>query len=210
MINGTISSITGSDPSLVYGTWALVIVTLLGIWVTYRYTKKSLNETKISNDLLKTELKTRLRPLFQIHNTSSKIDGEHGKRRLRLCYTLKNAGTVDARKITLRGFKSNNGDISNIVKEWGSIENSYLPIGTIQVDGTLDQIHEIPWIEGDSVITYIVWIEYEYFDIKEKSVIVFPSFGGGQSTVNFKWFAHQDVIEAEQEWKDTKSGKIGF
>jgi len=60
------------------------------------------------------------------------------------------------------------------------------------------------------VITYVVWIEYEYFDIKEKSVIVFPSFGGGQSPVNFKWFAHQDVIEAEQEWKDIKSGKIGF
>ncbi|PIW33481.1 MAG: hypothetical protein COW27_00495 [Nitrosopumilales archaeon CG15_BIG_FIL_POST_REV_8_21_14_020_37_12] len=90
MINETSVVIqTLPDPSLTYGTWALVIVTLLGIWVTYRYTKKSLNETKISNELLKTELKTRLRPLFQIYNTSSKIDGEHGKRRLRLFYTLK-------------------------------------------------------------------------------------------------------------------------
>src|SRR3989338_2313165 len=207
MINGTMSIITESDPSLVYGTWALVLVTLLGIWVTYRYTKKSLNETKISNELLATELKNRLRPLFQIHSTKSTLQGEFGKRIVRLFYTLKNTGTVDARKITLRGFELNNVDINNIVKEWDTIKNSYLPLGTIQIDGEVSHFHEIPWPDGQGTTNYVVWMEYEYFDIKEKSIIVFPNFGGGQAPVNYRWFVHQDVVEAEQEWNNIKSGK---
>lgn len=208
MINGTMMIMAESDPNLVYGTWALVIVTLIGIIMTAIYTQKSLNQTKLSNELLKTELKTRLRPLFQLHNTKSELSGPNGDRRVRLRYTIKNIGTVDARKITLRSFESKNTEINNIVKEWNDIKDSSFPLGTIQINGEVNHFDDVSWPDGQGVTNWIIWMEYEYFSVKEKCVIVFPGFTGGREPVPFTWFVHEDVVEAEKRRDDERSGNI--
>ena len=98
-------------------------------------------------------------------------------------------------------------EINSIVKELDDIKNSY-PIGTIQQGESIELFEDIPWKKEKSTTNWIVWLEYEYFDVKEKYVRVFVNFGSGQEPVPDKWFIHDDVIEAEKRRDDERAGKI--
>ncbi|MGQ0639105.1 MAG: hypothetical protein ACT4N1_07145, partial [Nitrososphaerota archaeon] len=151
------------------------IVTGIGLWRTHQRTRESneitrqqLEETRKSNILIEKELKTRLRPQLEFVKTKSSLQGREGDYHVRLYYTIKNSGIVTARKITRRSFESNNVEINNIVKEWDGIKNNSYPIGTIQQGESIELFEDISWKEGKSTTNWIIWLEYEYFDVKEK------------------------------------------
>lgn len=213
ILNGTINQIINTDdPTLTAiiagASLAVAVITFIGIVWTSKLTRKSNQELKRSNELLEKELKNRLRPQFEFIKTQSSLQSNTGNWKVRLYYTIKNSGTVTARKIIRRSIESRNTEINNIVKEWDSIKNTTYDVGTIPQNESVDLFEDIPWDADKQTTNWIIWLEYEYFDIKEKCVIVFPNFGGGQQPVPHRWFIHDDVVEAEKRRDDERAGNI--
>ena len=208
IVNAT-TTIPPSDPNtvnLVYATWAIAIATIIGIGVAAWLTRRSLKETKRSNELLEKELKARMIPLLQFDKTMSGLIRDDTI--VRFTAVLKNTGQVPARKIIYRGYKSNNSSIYYIVKEWDSIKNISNEIGTIQQSGQVDFLNDIPWEKNEARTNWIIWFEYSYLDNqKEKAVVVFDM-TGGLDYVPHRWYVHDDVIEAEKRRDDERAGKI--
>jgi hypothetical protein len=64
VLNGTV--ILQDDPSLVYGTWALVIATIIGIGITALLTRKALRHTQESNIITERMLELTHRPILKL------------------------------------------------------------------------------------------------------------------------------------------------
>lgn len=204
MINETAITVqTVTDPNLVYGTWVLVIATIIGIMVTAIYTKRSLNETKKSNILLEIELKSKLRPMFQL--TDYNLTPQLNKNRIIFRANIKNYGTVPARKIIARYDRTNNKKLIDFMKEKDKLMRSF-SIGTIQNEG-LQGFEQFIEITEQSPMYYFIWLEYHYLDKKEESVVLCTINKNDWDNVKQEWFIQEDIDEARQEWEDIKSGK---
>lgn len=202
IVNGTTIIIQEQiDPSWLIAS-GIALITLVGIILASRQTKKS-------NELLERELKIRLRPFFTLTKTQSSLQNHANGNRLRLYYTIMNTGPVPARKIVLRTFGSNNTEINDIVKDVDK-KNPYTEIGTIPQGQTKDRFVDILANKEDKTIhtNWIIWLEYQYLDVKEKCVIVFPDITAGQQPVLHNWFLNEDVVEAEKRRDDERDGKI--
>jgi len=175
---------TVNDPYLIYGTWALVIVTLIGIIITSILTKKSLNETKKSNTILTIDIQNRLRPFIQITDilpntvtlqNNSIISWEnyiHSKPKPSIKFVsfkgeLKNLGSVPALDIKPKWLKRNSKIVRNDLDN--GQEDPNFPLGVKESYPLTATITWDEYINSESKPYYVgIKINYLIFDKKEE------------------------------------------
>lgn len=219
--NGTV--VLQNDPTLVYGTWALVIITLFGIIITAILTKKSLNLTqdslqvtrdhvdaiRYSNELAEKQLKHTLKPKLELIKTKSSLQGKPENFVVRVYCTIKNSGNVDIKNMNRIVFESNNHELRHLLQEYQNYKKSIRSIGTIPQNQNKDFFDDIPWKSGQQKTNWIIWLEYEYLNVKENAVIIFQNLSAGMEPIPYQWKNNENVVEAEKERNDLMSGKTG-
>lgn len=193
---------------MVIATIALVTVTFIGIILTNKRTRESNELTRQSNELTRMELRARIRPVLEFSKTQASLQGCEPNYHTRLILTLKNSGVVPARKINAHYMETSNDAIEELVKEKDEIKSRNLPIGTIQNGGHHDFFIDIDWPKGKERTKLVIWLEYSYSDQKDEAVVVLDV-TPGMEPVPHKWYVRDDIVEAEQQWKDTNLGKRG-
>jgi len=219
IINGTFSIVEQPPHDslftiiLALSTLGLAIITGIGLWKTHKSTRNSNSELQISNkltresnEILKIELRSKMRPLLAFVRTQASVQGNDREIKVRLILTMANSGTVPARKIYAYYSETNNDKIEYLIKEKEGIRNRGFPIGTIQQGGHYDFFIDIPWTHDKQSTKLVMWLEYRYLDQKDEAVVLFHVVGGAEP-VPHQWYVKDDIVEAENEWNDIKSGK---
>ena len=187
----------------------LVIITGVSVYLTNNKTRTSNELTRESNRLLETELKSRLRPLLEITESSGRLlvySPETMKVLVR--GILKNSGRVPIRKTWMYLRESNNYKIEHLIKEKKEIRSSGTEIGTIQPGGTKEIEKKISWASEKKMGHLVVWLEYQFMSEKETTVLVLDVVAG-QSNLKQWWYLQEDIDEAEKDFENMKAGKGG-
>lgn len=210
--NGTIHAIvqqTQDSPFtiiLALSTLGLAIVTGIGLWRTLVATSRSNNQliisnnlTQQSNNLLETELKNKMRPLFELTQFRTYYNNVNTSNLVcRSTIILKNSGTVPARKIVAYHGETGSERIEDIVREKDRIWNQGVPIGTIQQNGHHEFLIDIKWEPREKPSTkFVIWFDYVYLDKKEEALI-WCELTGGMNSIPHKWYVYDDIKEAEE------------
>ena len=206
-----IGNFTGGPitPSIDIGDSIMAILTLFMLIVAWKSLKSANNATRTSNknleesnrltneslELTRNELKTRMIPLFQFLETETKLETPPGSLVVHFTAKILNYGTVPARKIKVRQFKSNKANIEEIVKEID--DKSFSEFHTIQHGGYYEYSCDVPWEKGEVDTNWVISFEYDYLDVqKENTVVVFEGFKGNEKNLKHQWYIHKDVNEA--------------
>lgn len=203
MINGTITGSIDTDASLVYGTWALVGVTLLGIIITAILTKKSLNETKRATDMHRFELEHRLRTDIRYAPQNSHMDKTKSKFQIR--GVLNNEGQIEAHSFQVHVFSfKNNPTIEQILQNENEIKKNSIPIeGSFPYQQrTYQFVYPIDWnFEGE--IFVVLWIRCKFFeDSEDEKIYVLRCYGEPCETANI--FTKNNISISRKEFKRSK------
>lgn len=224
IINGTVHVIvqqTQDSPFtiiLALSTLGLAIITGIGLRRTLEATRRSNNElitsnslTMESNTLLETELRNKMRPLLEFTRFQSTYFWSADRLTLtcKLYLTLKNAGTVPARRITAYHKETGSERIEDIVREKEVIWHQGIQIGTIQQNGHHEFLIDVKWDPPTRERTnFVIWFDYTYLDKKDEALI-WCDLTGGQDFVAHKWYVNDDIKEAEENNRNPQDTPIG-
>jgi hypothetical protein len=205
--NGTSPVIVRADDPyspLFYATLVLAIATFGLAIVVFLGNKKSNENTRESNNILKTEMRFRMKPLLVIEDNGSHRPTDVTLPTM-LNVLIKNVGMASARKITIRIMPTNDTQIELLVKNVNENDQG-LPIGTLPRNGCITFPRAVD-MQGNFYIA--IWFEYSYFeDEKDRSVVVF-AIQVGERQIPPIWYDKEDIIEAQKKHKDFMDGKIG-
>jgi len=196
--NQTATNLINTDTSLVYGTWALVIVTLVGIVITTILTKKSLNETKRATDMHRLELEHRLRTDIRYAPQNSFMDKTNSKLQIR--GVLNNEGQIEAYdfQVHVYSFK-NNPSFEQILQSEKEIKKNSFPIeGSFPYQQRTYQFaYKVDWnFEGELFV--VLWIHCKFFeDSEDEKIYVLRCYGEPCETTNI--FTKNNIIRARKE-----------
>lgn len=208
------TNIPASDPNtanLVYATWAIAIATIISIGVTAWLTRSSLKETRRSNSLLALELKAKFKPYLAFTKPELRHKPEDTTGATFSC--LITNGAVSLSNILIyHFFDSTEISLYNLLTKESEIKKTER-----KVEGTLEppRYHHLSFpINTDTRkdIWIAIWINYEYLDnIKEEGIAIYdfetPKGSGGFESLGstgFKWFSHNDIQKARQEFSQNK------
>lgn len=188
IVNGTTISQLDSDTSLVYGTWALVVLTLAGIILTGILTKKSLTETRKqlqvtqnSNKLYEMELKTRLKPMLFFKDVSFNPKSPD---KTTIVAHLYNYGTVPAKNLQYSYYiKQSELTLNELVTKEKEIRSKQVPAGNLLPDKTYVLINHILDHDMKKQIEFRVayWFVYDFLDVKNyEEIHIIGYTNGGQ------------------------------
>lgn len=206
IINGTkeiIISTTDSVSSFWLPLFLVAVTSIIAI-ITFYYNRKLYDENKQSNELLRTELKAKLKPLLRFTKSSTNLIKENENYKIEFHVIMQNIGEVPMRKIRLIDWKSKNKEICHLVKEKKT--NTYLSVDTLQQGANHEFMFPIHWDKDESEAFYVLWFEYVFLKTEERIVAVFK-ITAGRENLEHSWFVEDDILEAEKEWQDEKSGK---
>lgn len=205
-----------SDPNTLYlaiGTFALVLITLFGIMLSDRRTRRSLAHledsnklTQQSNDLLRTDILARYRPVLQVHNLGIE-PLEHPEDAFAQYHpNLRNDGNVEIKNIEIY-FKSfpKTLEIIDIIKIEEEIKKHQLPYeGSILPNGVA-VVNAIPLPVTNNVMTLVLWIKYKFLTDQEDQIIFNITF----EFMRFRRILHyvgSDIVKARNDIKIREDG----
>lgn len=196
--NMTVTGLIDTDTSLVYGTWALVGVTLLGIIITAILTKKSLNETKRATDMHRLELEHRLKTDIRYAPQTSQMDKNNSKLQIR--GILNNEGQIEAHSFQVHVFSfKSNPTIAQILQNEKEMKKNSLPIeGSFPYQQrTFQFAYQVDWnFEGELFV--VLWIRCKFFeDSEDEKIYVLRCYGEPCETANI--FTKNNIMRARKE-----------
>jgi len=97
------------DPSTI-SYISLIIASIIAL-ITFWGVRSTNKTTRNSNKLLQTDLEARLRPLLEFQKPTASLQTSGDKMNVRFSTTIKNIGTVPARKIVAYLKETNNDKI---------------------------------------------------------------------------------------------------
>jgi hypothetical protein len=202
MVNGTMTGSIDTDVSLVYGTWALVGVTLVGIIITAIRTKESLNETKRATDLHRLELEHRLRTDIKYEPSNSHMD--RTKSILNIRGILSNEGQLEAHSLQVHVFSfKNNPTIKQILQNENDIKKNVFTIeGSFPYKQSFQFSYPIDW-NFDGEIFVVLWIRCKFFeDSEDERIFVLRCYGEPCEIKTM--FSKNGIALARKEFKRNK------
>ena len=188
------------DPSTI-SYISLIIASIIAL-ITFWGVRSTNKTTRDSNKLLQTDLEARLRPLLEFQKPTASLQSSGDKMNVRFSTTIKNIGTVPARKIVAYLKETNNDKIENLIKEKDVIRKTSFEFGTIPNGAHKDFATKIKW-EKDKVKTqFVMWFEYLYLNNQQDNIMIVFDITPGSTQLNYVWFGKEDIKEAEKKWNE--------
>ena len=205
-------------PELQFVVSIMTVTVTVGILlVTWRSMRRSNKLTQESNDLLRTELEARVKPVLIIENDNRGMHRADNSEKYRLFGEILNSGSVPARNVTLYDYiKDSEIKLDELVRHENEIKRSSRELGSIVQD------HPLPFSSNKSFDIHAerdhqiaIWLEYDFLDEKKEEVIHIFEIEAGQMVSlapnpKHSFYLHtyvdNDIKEAIQHWKDLQSG----
>lgn len=211
VINGNITLTQISDPNtvnLVYATFAIAIITAIGMGITSWLTRTSLNETKKSNELLRLEFENKIRPDLQVVNFSPEPLEENTKT-VKFRPNIINYGNISAHSIRI--YYATYQETCFLIPDFVRDEHEIKAVLFMPYDGSLlptKPLHILSPIEYqlDGIERRIVvWIEYEFLENNREDVI-FSIRVRNEKYLDHIFYSNSDIVKAREKWRKFKSG----
>ena len=184
----------------------LVSVTALLVYVTWRKMSESNRQTKESNEMMKIELKSRLKPVFHVVNFSPEPQNEANPQTMIYRPQLQNKGPIPARNIHI--YYSQKAGLITLVEiirnEREIKKRRYDHRGILQENYFIKEF-ETELKKWDNEFSVALWIEYEFLDgIKEESIMVLIF---KENTVYaMDTYSYSEIVEARNNLKNEHTG----
>ena len=191
---------------LVIATIVLAIGTCAIAWITYNGNKESNRLTRESNDLLKLEIKNKIRPDLQVVNFSPEPLGE--SKTVKYYPNIVNYGTVSAHsiRIYINSFRKVD-DLTDIIKDENEIKRSvFMPYGSLLPTKPLRFNSPVEYPLDGIERRIIVWIEYEFLENNHDEVI-FNIGLKNEQYLDHVYYSNSDIIKAREKWRKFKAGE---
>lgn len=206
IINGTNGVIIQvEDPSItlitLIATIVLAAASIAGVAISVWQTKKSNRITKESNDLLRTEITARLRPIVFLSDVASAvITKSDGKQYLQVKTTITNNGTVPLRNLRVRTGVIEGILLEHIVKSENELKtqrevlSTFLPNRStteMTFDFSLEEIEE-----GKDLVVF--WFNYKYLDFEEDAIQTLLYNRDNKSAEPLGYHTAHDILDARK------------
>ena len=145
--------------------------------------------------------------MFEFENYYAGLQTSGDKHTVNLSFTIKNVGTVPARKIIAHMKETNNKKIIDLIKEKDDIRKTSFEFGTIPNGGHSAYVQKIPWTKDKRRTNFVMWFDYVYLNNQKDYFMVVFDVTPGSSIVKYVWFSKEDIEEAEKDWNDLMQGK---
>lgn len=193
-----------SDPNtilLVFVTIGLAMVTGVLAWVTYRGNKES-------NNLLKLEIRNKIRPDLQVANFTPEGIRE-GSNVMRYYPNIVNYGTISAHSIRIYINSYAKIDaLTDIIKDEPTIKSKiFMPYnGSLLPTKPLHLISPIEYPLDGIEKRIIVCIEHEFLENNHDEVI-FNIGLRNEQYLNHVYYSNSDIVKAREKWRKFKAGE---
>lgn len=207
-----------SDPNtilLVIVTIIVAIATWAVAFVTYRGNKESNQQTRNSNDLLRTDLYARLKPILRVHNTGHEPpnpnDPNIDPNIVQYHPNLRNDGMVEASHLRINyKVMEKEVDLEEIIRHEKEIEKHSIPYdGSISSSGGTVVVNAINLPRTDKTISAVLWINYKFLDDVDDTIIfniICSGTGNHFRGVVVKNYTVSDIKRVRKEIKIKENG----
>lgn len=180
-----------------YVSLAAITVGGAAIYFAKRSADKHHTLTKESNDLLRTELRERLRPILQIIDSSTEMISS--KEIVRVRCTLQNLGPVPARAVRYWFKATENSTIIGVVQEWNELKSGEgHALGSILQNSSQVMIFDIPWRTGLARQNVALLLECVYLEDSHEEIVVIMDVTGGLQQIPQVWYTQKDIDDARK------------
>ncbi|MEM2141062.1 hypothetical protein [Nitrososphaera sp.] len=162
---------------------------------TEKYSKEQIDAVTKSNELLRTELRARLRPQLEFAKTQGSLQGFEGGDHIRFWGRIRNAGSVPARNIVASSSVTGNDQLAELIREKSQLRLSQTRIGTILPGGYFDYYLTK---QGPETAYLAIWFEYTFLGNEKEEALVWINLIPGSEELNHRWFTHEDISEARK------------
>ena len=183
--------------ALVLGTWALVIITAIYMRRSAKITAESNRINREANDILRKELKSRLKPQLDLTAEPS-LSVSEGSYIMRVTGMVHNSGSISANDVRVGNAETKSEDLRDIVKQKDEIFRRTHMLGTMAPGASEEVSFVMEWASDRELGKLTVWISYDYVDIEpEKSEKVVLCFVSGGGTMAMRQFEKVDIDKAK-------------